>query len=357
MDINELPNYIMTTEEEDQNIYETSFVSNPATGFSFLKFNKDEVKTLEFKQVQAEGYQRMVSGVWFMPDTKYLRYDKSNGMYTAEFKREDLKEALLKYLKSDYANLIKVEHQGEYLEGFMSIEHWIYEDENTKSPVFGLTISDLGYSAEEIKVGTVFKTVYVESESFWNEQILSGKVKGFSIGGLFSLEEENKALKQYFTEAPAVEQVVEAVADNVIVEAEASPRKSVDVEVGVESNVTEQVSEVITEEPVKASEPSISDVLAKFEQLQSKLENYISENSLLKVNVESKEKELALLQIENNELLAQKVKHEEVIAKQTTHLKDSPIKPTSPAKSVAPIIANADTKLRTKNIGGFEIQY
>lgn len=343
IDINELPNYIMTTEEEDQNIYETSFVSNPATGFSFLKFNKDEVKTLEFKQVQAEGYQRMVSGVWFMPDTKYLRYDKSNGMYTAEFKREDLKEALLKYLKSDYANLIKVEHQGEYLEGFMSIEHWIYEDENTKSPVFGLTISDLGYSAEEIKAGTVFKTVYVESESFWNEQILSGKVKGFSIGGLFSLEEENKALKQYF-EAVAVEQVVEAVADVVVEEIVVV---SADVNV-LDERVSSDVviePELPTEQPVmpQPNEPSLTDLLNKFEQLQSKLENYISENSLLKGQIESKDKELAL--------------KEEVIAKQTTHLKDSPIKPTSPAKSVAPIIANTDTKLRTKNIGGFEIQY
>lgn len=353
MDINELPNYVMTTEEEDQNIYETSFVENPATGFSFLKFNKDEVKTLEFKQITT-GYQRMVSGVWFMPDTKYLRYDKNNGMYTAEFKREDLKEALLKYLKSDYANLIKVEHQGEYLEGFMSIEHWIYEDENTVSPIFGLTISDLGYSADMIKPGTVFKTVYVESEMFWNEQILSGKVKGFSIGGLFSLEEENKALKQYFAEA--AEQVVEVVSiveevksDDVIVDADASPQKSVNEDVD-DSPINEDVQPTI-------AEPTNSEIMSKFVELQSKLENYISENSLLKVNVENKEKELALLQIENSELIAQKAKQEEVIAKQTTHLKDSPIKPISPAKSVAPVIANTDTKLRTKNIGGFDIQY
>lgn len=353
MDINELPNYVMTTEEDDQNIYETSFVENPATGFSFLKFNKDEVKTLEFKQITT-GYQRMVSGVWFMPDTKYLRYDKNNGMYTAEFKREDLKEALLKYLKSDYANLIKVEHQGEYLEGFMSIEHWIYEDENTVSPIFGLTISDLGYSADMIKPGTVFKTVYVESEMFWNEQILSGKVKGFSIGGLFSLEEENKALKQYFAEA--AEQVVEVASiaeevkpDDVIVDADASPQKSVDE--GVDNSpISEDVQPTI-------AEPTNSEIMSKFVELQSKLENYISENSLLKVNVENKEKELALLQIENSELIVQKAKHEEVIAKQTTHLKDSPIKPISPAKSVAPVITNTDTKLRTKVIGGIEIQY
>ena len=354
MDINELPNYIMTTEEEDQNIYETSFVENPATGFSFLKFNKDEVKTLEFKQVQAEGYQRMVSGVWFMPDTKYLRYDKNNGMYTAEFKREDLKEALLKYLKSDYANLIKVEHQGEYLEGFMSIEHWIYEDENTVSPIFGLTISDLGYSADMIKPGTVFKTVYVESEMFWNEQILSGKVKGFSIGGLFSLEEENKALKQYF-EAAVAEQVVEVASiveevksDDVIVDADASPQKSVNEDV-VDSPINEDVQPTI-------AEPTNSEIMSKFVELQSKLENYISENSLLKVNVENKEKELALLQIENSELIAQKAKQEEVIAKQTTHLKDSPIKPISPAKS-ATVEITPDKSKKGKMIGNIWVPF
>lgn len=356
MDINELPNYVMSTEEDDQNIYETSFVSDPATGFSFLKFNKDEVKTLEFKQVQAEGYQRMVSGVWFMPDTKYLRYDKNNGMYTAEFKREDLKEALLKYLKSDYANLIKVEHQGEYLEGFMSIEHWIYEDENTVSPIFGLTISDLGYNSSDIKPGTVFKTVYVESEMFWNEQILSGKVKGFSIGGLFSLEEENKALKQYFNEAPVAEVVSAEVIAEVVSEVVSDITESKEI-VSTQEIVTSNSEVIQNTEVIPTNEPSLSDLLSKFEQLQSKLDNYISENTLLKSELEMKDKQIALKEEENIKVKEENKNKEEIIAKQTTHLKDSPIKPISPAKSVAPVIANTDSKLRTKVIGGIEIQY
>ena len=342
----EVKNFLIDTESEDENIYETSFVSNPATGFGFLKFNKDEVKTLEFKQVQAEGYQRMVSGVWFMPDTKYLRYDKTNGIYTAEFKREALKAALLKYLKSDYANLIKVEHQGEYLEGFVSIEHWIYEDENTKSPIFGLTISDLGYSVDEIKPGTVLKTIYVEDEMFWNEQILSGNVKGFSISGLFGIEEETNAVKQYFNAVETVAEVVTEVApvSPIVVEdtlAVVSADASVLDEKVDEVSVDSPSIEVITETPKQSTE--LSELSKKFDELSAKLENYISENSLLKEQLESKDKEIAL----NNS----------IIENQKNHLKDSPIKNTNPIKSPVTPIIKTNVPERTKKIGGYEISY
>ena len=94
----------------------------------------------------------------------------------------------------------------------------------------------------------------------------------------------------------------------------------------------------------------------KFNELQSKLENYISENSLLKSNVESKEKELALLQIANNELTEQVSKDKEVIAKQTAHLKDSPIKPISPAKSVEATVT-PDKSKKGKMIGNIWVPF
>jgi len=354
MDINniEVKNFLIDTQSEDENIYETSFVSDPATGFGFLKFNKEEVKTLEFKQVQAEGYQRMVSGVWFMPDTKYIRYDKENGIYTAEFKREALKEALLKYLKSDYANLIKVEHQGDYLEGFVSMEHWIYENEDSKSPIFGLTISDLGYNPEEIKVGTVFKTVYVKDEQFWNEQILSGKVKGFSIGGLFGIEEEKQAAKQYFNDAavaaPAVEVAEVIEVEQVVMSADASvlDERVAEVEGDILSSAEQpQINPEQPTQQVQQSTPSTDDrimeLLNKFSQIESKLENYIKENSLLKEDIEKSKEEIAL--------------KNSIIENQKNHLKDSPIKP-SPVKSIADSVI-PNKQVRTKVVGGIEIPY
>lgn len=233
-----LPNYLMTTEDDNANIYETSFVEEPATGFSFLKFSKGEiqVKTLDFKKIETTQFKRMVSGVWFMPDTKYLRYDQNRGLYTVEFKREALKEALIKYLKNDLSNNTKVEHNGEYLDGFVSVEHWIYDENNQLSPVFNHSLEDLGYDKSQIKPGTVFKTVYISDEQFWNEEVMPGNVKGFSIGGLFSLEEEVLVGTQTFNAEGQTEVVTEVVSETPAVQSEDVSLRG---EIEVSSNNTE----------------------------------------------------------------------------------------------------------------------
>ena len=185
-----IPNFILSVSEDGpEAVYETSYVSDPATGVSFLKFNKDQTTNMEFKKLKNENYQRMTSGVWMMPDTKYLRVDKQGNYYTVQFTQDTLFKALMKYLKEGYADAVKVEHDGQYLDGFVSIEHWVIKDENTLSPVFGLSLTDLGYNPSEIPVGTVMKTTYVSDEAFWNEQVLTGNVTGYSIGGLFNLDE------------------------------------------------------------------------------------------------------------------------------------------------------------------------
>jgi hypothetical protein len=58
-----------------------------------------------------------------MPDTKYLRIDDLGNLYTVQFSKQGLKDALIKYLKSGYADNVKMEHQGEFLDGFTSMEH------------------------------------------------------------------------------------------------------------------------------------------------------------------------------------------------------------------------------------------
>ncbi len=350
INIKELPNFIMDTEDEETIINETSFVESPATGFNFLKFSKSDVKEFKFSNLESKGHQRMASGLWFAPDTKYMR-NSGNMYYTVEFKKEDLKEALLKYLKSDFSNNVKVEHKGEYQDGFISMEHWIYENENTLSPVFGLSVSDLGYDPSEIKVGSIFKTVFVESESFWNEQVLTEKVNGFSIGGLFNLKEEKKAFDQYFStiQATASEAIKEEVIEikEEVIEVIAADSLSV---VSAEASLLDEKVEVENEdlpsieipaEIVKES-PELSSFAKKLEELSSKLENYISENSLLKTQNEQYKLENAL--------------KEDVIANQAAHLKDSPIKNTNPAKS-ATVEITPDKSKNGKMIGNIWVPF
>lgn len=191
MEINNLPNYLMNTEDDDTFIDETSYVSDPATEKSFLYFNEEGEKIEQgFKVVK--DMERMTSGVWMMPDTRYLRISPTGEYYTVQFTKETLYDSLIKYLKSNNANRVKLEHEGKDIKGFVAVEHWIITDKDTKSPIYGLTLSDLGYNPDEIPVGTVMKTTYVEDEKFWNEEILTGNVKGYSIGGIFNMERFSK---------------------------------------------------------------------------------------------------------------------------------------------------------------------
>ena len=179
----EIPNYKMTVDEDDvENIFETSFVNAPATDRFFALFNKQT--KVQLKQDQS---QRIVSGVWMMPDTKYYRND-GGYEYTVEIEREDLFKAYLKYLKNKKYETVKFEHQGQESTDFPVLEHWVLTDYAQKSPTFGFSLEDLGHTNEEIPLGTIFKTVYVPSEEFWNDYILTGKYNGFSIGGVFDLK-------------------------------------------------------------------------------------------------------------------------------------------------------------------------
>lgn len=358
-----ITNYLMDTDKENLNIYETSFVSDPATGFNFLKFKKEDVKTLNFKKVEVAGYQRMVSGVWFMPDTKYIRYDEVNGLYTVEFKKDDLKAALLKYLKSDYANLVKVEHQGSYLEGFISIEHWIYEDVMTLSPIFGLSIYDLGYTPQDLKPGTVLKTIYVSDEQFWNSEIMTGNVTGFSIGGLFNLESESDAVKTYFNtqEAPIVEAPI--VSENVVettqeVVSEPVIETTQDV---VSENVVETLQEVVSETVIEEANEKPSEIVSETtNDIQNVYESKLDElsksfDAKFEALMKSFEDKVGLLSKENASLKEELVNKDTIIEKQIAKIGTQPIK--QDIKTVVEQDVNNTAKKRTKFIGGVEVKY
>ena len=209
----QLPHYLLTLDETgDLGIQETSFVEYPATGLGFLAFEEEKVEH-KFARIDEQKYQRLVSGVLMMPKTKYLRQTKEGNFYTVEFSAETLKQALVKYLKEDKAGVVKVEHKGRPLDGFAAVEHWIINDNTTKSPVMGYTLSDLGYNPDEIPAGTIMKTTYVADEQFWNDQILSGKVQGYSLGGFFELKQVEEQAQQFSTNPaiPTIQDVLKLI--------------------------------------------------------------------------------------------------------------------------------------------------
>ena len=291
-----IPNYILSVSEDGpEAVYETSYVNDPATGASFLKFNKDQ-SAMQFARIKNESYQRMTSGVWMMPDTKYLRSDEQGNWYSVQFTAESLFNALMKYLKQGFADAVKVEHQGKYLDGFVSIEHWIIRDKETRSPVFGLSLEDLGYNPDEIPVGTVMKTTYVADESFWNEQVLSGNVTGYSIGGLFNLDEMN-----FNNEAKMAQDVTDIKAedlkdgDNIVGDQVITVMEGVIVDVS-DVPTDKEVSGDEEEAPIEneipeQKEESNSEIMEMLKQMSERLSALEQENNSLKDQFTEKEKE------------------------------------------------------------------
>lgn len=185
MEIQNVPNFILKTDGKDSVVFDTSLVANPATGANFIAFS-DETPTQKLGFQAVERYERIVSGIWFAPDTRYLRYDEFGVPYTVSIGAADLLEALKQHLKSGSANTHSANHW-DYLNAY-ALEYWVWEGENTKSPIYGITAQDLGLDPAEIKLGTIFKSVFIVDELFFQNKILSGEVKGFSIEGVFQLE-------------------------------------------------------------------------------------------------------------------------------------------------------------------------
>lgn len=212
MATNKLPHYNLTvgdSEDDIANIYQTSLVKNPATERLWSVFStdmqtksKDIQKNLMVFKSDNKDWERLVSGVWFMPDTPYFRRDESGFEFTVSMSKDELKKALKNHLKMSAANYHNVEHTDALsVWGLVAIEHWIIESAETKSPVMGYSLQDLGYSAEDIPVGTVMKTLYIRDKDMFENMIKpdvngEAQLKGFSIEGLFDVEKIVTQMKQ-----------------------------------------------------------------------------------------------------------------------------------------------------------------
>lgn len=188
-----LPHYTMHVsedEEDAENIIRTSFVHSPASGQAFMVFNEDEPTKMEFKSMPArEGYERIVSGVLFPADSPIYRNHEGMEFYVS-MSAEELKKAAINYMKNGRGSKFDTEHDQNEMDGFETIELWIYEDEGTVSPLLQYSMKDIGYTdAESLpRKGTIMMSVYVKDEKFFEEKILTGEVKGFSIDGYFGID-------------------------------------------------------------------------------------------------------------------------------------------------------------------------
>jgi hypothetical protein len=114
-------------------------------------------------------------GPILVPNKRIFRVDGEGKEYEVYFKPETVRRLSQMYLEKKYTDKATLEHDGK-ISGVNLVESWIVESRTKdKSAVYGLSMP----------VGTWMGTFKIDNDEIWNDYVKEGKVKGFSIEGLF----------------------------------------------------------------------------------------------------------------------------------------------------------------------------
>lgn len=168
---------VVFKEGETEGVFAVSLVEEPAIGVEFVALSKQT----EVKLATVSEEKRILLGAILIPDLPIYRRTE-NKEFNIVFDAQTIKQVQENFAKNGYLNNSTIEHDGENIEGVTFVESWIKEDEQyDKSVKFGF----------QEPVGTWYMTMKVNNEEVWNDYVKTGKVKGFSIDGVFDLQEIN----------------------------------------------------------------------------------------------------------------------------------------------------------------------
>ena len=157
-------------------VYAISLVENPAMEGLFIALSKQE----EIKFAEVDKEQRILMGLVLEPNKPVYR-NQGGEEFNIVFNEETIKELSHNFFKLGYQQNSTIEHEKENkIDGVTFVESWIVEDSKIdKSANFGFSYPK----------GSWIATMKVDSDEVWNNYVKTGKVQGFSVDALLSLEE------------------------------------------------------------------------------------------------------------------------------------------------------------------------
>lgn len=175
----ELPIYELRIDENDDSTVEVDFVAlvdRPAIGRSFLAFNENDRQTFAIQDEE----QRIISGPLMLADSPIYRND-DRGEYYVTFTKDTIKQIAQKFFRKGYQNNVNLMHDdGEMLVGLTMFESFITDEKRGIKPMAAFA---------DVPDGSWFGSFKVDNDGAW-EMIKDGKVKGFSIEGVFNYKRQ-----------------------------------------------------------------------------------------------------------------------------------------------------------------------
>lgn len=163
---------------KNKGVYGISLVENPAMEGLFIALNKNE--PLQLKEVDKE--QRILMGLVLEPNKPIYR-NQNGEEFNIVFNEETIKELSYGFFKNNSHSNSTIEHDvKKNIQGVTFTESWIVDNPDIdKSTNFGF----------KYPKGSWVAVMKVDDDSVWNDYVKTGKVQGFSIDAMLSLEEVN----------------------------------------------------------------------------------------------------------------------------------------------------------------------
>jgi hypothetical protein len=169
-----------------------SVVDKPAIEEDFIVLNSHEYDT---KLSEIDPERRLFIGAVLIPEKPILRLDENKEPYHIFFSKDTVSQTAHNYIKRGMQGNTTLQHAVP-VEGVTVVESWLVEDsEKDKSAIYG----------KSYPVGTWVAMQKIDNDEIY-KQAKEGKIKGFSIEGLFSQKTE---LKKELSEEDKLNKIIE----------------------------------------------------------------------------------------------------------------------------------------------------
>lgn len=158
----------------DNGVFAISLVSEPAIEELFVYLSKQPQLV---KLAEVDGEKRILVGPVLIPNKEIPRIDEETGEeYSILFTPEVVEKAAQLFLQNQNNNEATIEHTERKIPDVSVVESWIIADpEKDKSNVYGMSYPK----------GTWMAMMKINNEEVWQDYVKTGKVKGFSLEGMF----------------------------------------------------------------------------------------------------------------------------------------------------------------------------
>lgn len=270
--------------ESNQGIDFISLVDYPAIESNWVALSNEKSFTFN-------ADKQLLYGAILIPDQPIYRFSKEMGEFYVVFTKEEILKLVRKFQAQQKTINLNYQHkEGTQIANAVIQEIWIVENPD-KSQKY----------VKNLPEGSAFVVAHIGDSKFWNEEVKTGNVKGFSIEGFLDMELnkiKNKMENQKFVEAITSSGTLKTDAESfapgvacTLVNAEGVEEKAPAGEYMLENgtkividemgNVSEVVEVPVEDEALNAEEiavvqsavkPLVAEMSAQITELKSQLE-------------------------------------------------------------------------------------